>query len=480
MVSVILAAMVAAGTAAAGRTAPADPPAVPPAFTRPPDPGAEAWGEVRVTADRVPATAFAIAPGGAEIAFFGYSKGYYVYDVAAGRMGLEVPNDGSIKDLAYSPDGKVLATAEWTAGIKLRDPKTGRVLDTLTAASGLGASAVAYLRDGKLAAYCWGAPGGHGSLMREQLAVWDPAGKTRLGWPATERVEAEGGMIRRRFVGPGGHLLSADTRRQDGYVVAQSVTLTDPATNKTTPAGPLSMDDYVLDAGPDGRTLLVFHPNRPPRLVDVATGQTTRMFIGGHRKYVACGAFSPDGKLVATASGSVLQTNVLSGNFPPGDTPTEIVLWDVATGRKVAVARGPTPDHDFTRIAFSPDGKYVAAAGAAEVRPSGGLWKGGRMVLWGKFPPPAAVAVIPDDPRALRAEIEQLRAEIDRLRAASFGRHFLEVGKVYTFARPGADPTPRRAKVLEAPRDGWVRVEDIGVPGATWLNLNAVGSIRPE
>jgi WD40 repeat protein len=386
------------------------------------EPGPEAWGEVRVTTDRAPAAQFTIAPNGAQIAFFGYHRGYKLYDVATGKVTLEVPSDVSIHDLTYSPDGKTLATAEWFSGVRLRDPKTGTVLETLKPEGDLGAFYATYLRDGKLAAHCWRSDGA-GRTMREQLAVWDPTGKELIGWPVTEHSEAKGEMIRRRFAGPGRHLLSIETRTVDGYVVARSATVTNPATNKVSPAVKLDMDDdFVFDASPDGRSLLVFNLNRPPRLVDVGTGRTSHM-LKGHRRNASCGAFSPDGKLIATASGTSRRTNLAPGFTPPAGTPTEIILWDSATGRKVAVYRDPTTIHDYTQISFSPDGKFIVAMGAPE-RPGAKELKGGRMVLWGKLPAPAPLG----EAEALRAEIEELRAELARLRSMAAPGRFLDRG----------------------------------------------------
>src|SRR5262245_43328665 len=220
-------------------------------------PGAEAWGEVRVTSERMPAAEFAVAPGGTEITFFGYNRAYHVYDLTLGRVVREVPCDVSVHDASYSPDGKTLATAEWTNGVKLREAKTGRVTATLTAEQDLGAFSATFLPDGKLAAYCWRSQPGKAPTMLEQLAVWDVEAKRRLGWPLTERVEADGNMIRRRFVGPGRYLLSVETTTKRGYVVSRSVSLTDPATNKAPEPVALDMDDdRVLDASPDGKALL--------------------------------------------------------------------------------------------------------------------------------------------------------------------------------------------------------------------------------
>lgn len=352
-----------------------------------PPPPADAWGEVRVTPERTPAVDFAVAPGGRGVAFFGYTSRLYLYDTAADKVRVEVPCEDAISDAAYSPDGKTLATAEWVGGgLKLRDALSGVVKQTLKPAGGLGVSSVRYLPCGKLVAWSRSTAGALPAQIG-QLGLWEMPGRKSIGWPPRTRVEAGGDMVRERFV-TGGRLLAVETRSQAGYVMAMSVTLTDPAANTTSPAVILSMDDYVLDASPDGKTLLVFNVNRPPRLVDVASGRCTLVLVGGHRQPVTCGAFSPDGKSIATASGttsrSIAQVRSFQ-QFQPFNTPSEIVVWDAATGRRVATCPEPTPRSGFTALQFSPDGRLIAAMAGQSDSPNGTERKGGRLVLWGKF-----------------------------------------------------------------------------------------------
>jgi hypothetical protein len=413
-------------------------------------PEADAWGEVRVTPDRMPAADFVVASGGTEITFFGYSRAYWAYDLTLGRVVRQVAcPDESVHDACYSPDGKLLATAEWTAGLKLRDARTGRALTTLKPDGGLGAFYAKFLPDGKLAAYCWRAQAGQGSPMKEQLALWDVTAQRLLGWPVTERVEASGEIIRPRFLGAGRQLLSLKTKRERGYVVARSATLTDPADNKTSRTVALDMDDdFVFDGSPDGRTLLVSNLNRPPRLVSVETGKTVQVLVG-HRQYVTCGAFSPDGKLAATASGTTRPTRLAPPVAPPKEAPTEIILWDVATGRSVATLRDKVAQ-DYSRIRFSPDGKFVVALTKPE-KPGGSERKGGQMILWGKVPPMAAGgarARVGEEPFVLSDRLDRFVEEL-----VGIDRTPEQKAEALFLAALGRFPTPdERARAVAAVR----------------------------
>ena len=55
-----------------------------------------------------------------------------VWDVGTGRLLWKVRNkDGWVNDIAFSPDGSMLAAAQETNRVTLYDPQTGRVLRTV-------------------------------------------------------------------------------------------------------------------------------------------------------------------------------------------------------------------------------------------------------------------------------------------------------------------------------------------------------------
>jgi WD40 repeat protein len=82
---------------------------------------------------------------------------------------------------------------------------------------------------------------------------------------------------------------------------------------------------------------------------DVADGKKLHT-LKGHGFTVITLSFSPDGKSLASATGSWL----------PDGAPGELKLWDVATGKeRISLAKLPTM---VIALAFSPDGKTLASA----------------------------------------------------------------------------------------------------------------------
>jgi RNA polymerase sigma factor (sigma-70 family) len=303
---VVLAAAVGAG-AAFWPAPPAPPPAAPP------DPTAHAEEAGRV-ADPETALAESPLPAGA-LARLGTSRFRHAQIVSS---------------VAFSPDGKVLATGSHMGTVRFWDPATGKELRVLTAHDG-GVIGLAYSPDGRTLAT--------GSWDRT-IRLWDAA----TGKPIRTMLGHTSEVSRLAFA-PDGKVLASGGK--DG-----TVRLWDPATGVML----LSIAAHAgevrgLTFSPDGKRVASAGTDKLVYVWDAASGKRL-VTCEGHENEVAAVAFSPDGKTLASCGKDATAR-----------------LWDAATGKPKR-----TMKHDswLERVEFSPDGKSLAIAGG---------W-GGKVHLW--------------------------------------------------------------------------------------------------
>jgi WD40 repeat protein len=95
----------------------------------------------------------------------------------------------------------------------------------------------------------------------------------------------------------------------------------------------------VAALSPDGRYILSPEGQTDMLLWDVATGKVMRQFRG-HTQSINCIAFSSDGRSAASVSAD-----------------STVMLWDVVTGKAIRVFKGHASD--VRGVAFAPDGKTI-------------------------------------------------------------------------------------------------------------------------
>ncbi len=297
----------------------------------------------------------------------------------------------AVEDVAYSPDGRFLATACRAGAVRVWEAGTRRLVRVLVTPSTTGRClrGLAWSPDGRYLATChqdqavelWEvATGRQVRTLRGEAKVyavaWSPDGRSLAGggWscPDVQVWDVASGGLRQ--------LLKGHT---------QSV--------------------LRLAWSPDGKKLASGSEDRTAIVWDAATGRALHK-LEGHGKEVWCLAFSPDGSRLATASfdhtvrvwsagaGVCLHTlrghtaEVWSVAFAPdgkslasGSVDHRALVWDAASGRQVRALVGHS--HIVAALSWSPDGRTLASGswdatvrlwpaggGAEQALPGGTQW----------------------------------------------------------------------------------------------------------
>jgi WD40 repeat protein len=297
----------------------------------------------------------------------------FIWDIASGKVRHTLPGHQQPQIVLFSPNGRLLAVGGGDQIIRLWDPATGRKLDELRGHVG-GISGLAFSPDGSMLASgaSGNPPNTKGQTATDStVRLWDvKTGKARTlpgpeRWAQTVAFSPDGKTLAVGGSGTRIHLIDVATGKQKHSHPGHDGTI------------------FRVALSPDGKTLASGGEDNLIHLWDLRTSRE-KARLEGHQGHVAGLAFTPDGRELLSCGydgmvrvwdwrdGKETRRFAETGGWhysfdlsPDGKMlllPTG-QLWNIATGKQ----EGTVPNYKGLqyRAVFSPDGKRLTAPNGA-------------------------------------------------------------------------------------------------------------------
>jgi Tol biopolymer transport system component len=228
-------------------------------------------------------------------------------------------HSGGIKSVAWSPDGRLVATGSGDETVKLWDPSSGRVLNTLSHDNSV--FSVSWSPDGtRLASGSWD----------NTVKLWDPSSGRLLN-----TLTGHDSSVNSVAWSPDGTRLASGS-------ADNTVKVWDAAAGRVLNTL-LGHDNNVFSVAwsPDGTRLASGSWDKTVKLWDASSGRVLNT-LTGHDREVNSVSWSPDG------------TRLASGSYD-----NTVKLWDAAAGRLLNTLTGH--DNSVFSVSWSPDGTRLAS-----------------------------------------------------------------------------------------------------------------------
>jgi RNA polymerase sigma factor (sigma-70 family) len=291
------------------------------------------------------ATSLAFSPDGKVLATGGHDGTMILWDSATRKQLRKIQlledvyfhprgngfDSGGILALAFAPQGKTIASANHDGTVRLFEAATGKQLHVLRGHAHRVID-VTFSPDGRILS---------SGSTDQTVRLWDAINGALLN----PRPGHDGGIAR--------VLISPDARRAVTAGSDRTLRIWD----LTTARESLVLRDFkssisAASLSPDGTRIAAGMEDGNIQLRDAVSGAVLRE-LKGHSGMVRSLSFSPDGKALASASPSGVNSNLAAR-----EAARSLRIWDVGTGRELPRIEGNRNDW---YAHFSPDGKWLAA-----------------------------------------------------------------------------------------------------------------------